>query len=262
MSALQDFKKRKINKNWTHLQILSEIALLSDADADADGVTSKEERNSIEKKLALKKGKKRVDFGPNPPPVLPINFLNKIRHMHGKYIVRVIQKPLYNSDISKPECRFSIPVKQVQQEFLTKQEKILLDTCDSHKKKASRIEATLIDPSLTEKKISLRKWETKKKHHIYGSGNSSSSYSSSSYVLMNKWCNIVEENQLKKGDVVQVWAFRAATAASASTSSSRLCFALVVVKRSPSDDQQEEEDKESDHSDDKVLSRGIRFPLF
>lgn len=253
MSALQDFKKRKINKNWTHLQILSEIALLS----DADGVTSKEERNSIEKKLALKKGKKRVDFGPNPPPVLPTNFLNKIRHMHGKYIVRVIQKPLYNSDISKPECRFSIPVKQVQQEFLTKQEKILLDTCDSHKKKASRIEATLIDPSLTEKKISLRKWETKKKHHIYGSG---SSYSSSSYVLMNKWYNIVEENQLKKGDVVQVWAFRAA---SASTSSSRLCFALVVVKRSPSDDQQEEEeDKESDHSDDKVLSRGIRFPLF
>ncbi|KAH9727785.1 hypothetical protein KPL70_008797 [Citrus sinensis] len=259
MSALQDFKKRKINKNWTHLQILSEIALLSDADADADGVTSKEERNSIEKKLALKKGKKRVDFGPNPPPVLPTNFLNKIRHMHGKYIVRVIQKPLYKSDISKPECRFSIPVKQVQQEFLTKQEKILLDTCDSHKKKASRIEATLIDPSLTEKKISLRKWETKKKHHIYGSG---SSYSTSSYVLMNKWCNIVEENQLKKGDVVQVWAFRAAAAASASTSSSRLCFALVVVKRSPSDDQQEEEeDKESDHSDDKVLSRGIRFPL-
>lgn len=229
--TLGDFK-RKILKSHG-LEILSEVAAVyaeqaakeeistSAAAAAADDViTSKKVRKSTTKNkmetLRKKNGekKKKIDFGPNPPPDLPASFFNKIRHMDGNDIVRVIQKPLYKSDVCKGECRFSIPLKQVQQEFLTEQEKVLLSTYDPINNKLLRIEEiTLIDPSLNEKNISLGKWKMPKKHGP----------SSESYVLVNKWTEIVEENQLMKGDIVQLWAFRVAAAS--------LCFALVVVKR-------------------------------
>ncbi|KAK9201036.1 hypothetical protein WN944_016237 [Citrus x changshan-huyou] len=106
-----------------------------------------------------------------------------------------MQKPLYKSDVCKGECRFSISLKQVQQEFLTEQEKIL-NTCDSQNNKPSKIKAvTLIDPSLNENKISLGKRKMEKTHGP----------SSESYVLVTILGEIVEVNQLMNGDLVQLF---------------------------------------------------------
>ncbi|XP_044482044.1 uncharacterized protein LOC123208573 [Mangifera indica] len=121
--------------------------------------------------------------------------IEKVRN--GTSIMRVIQKSLYFSDVSDYHNRLSIPLKQVEQEFLTQEEKEFIE-------KAGKLEVLLVEPSLNICGITLAKWN-------------------SSYVLIKEWNNVKDRSKLKAGDEVQIWSFRTLE---------KLCLALVILRRS------------------------------
>lgn len=107
--------------------------------------------------------------------ILPVELKNKIQEMGVPIseVSLVIEKPLYTTDLSKKHMRLSIPARQViNEEFLTPEEKEILETKDDYCNKKSKIEFSLIEPSLEESNIYLAKWTMN---------------SSSCYVLLNDW---------------------------------------------------------------------------
>ncbi|XP_049369598.1 putative B3 domain-containing protein At2g27410, partial [Solanum verrucosum] len=129
------------------------------------------------------------------PPVLPDELKEKILGMGVQIsqVKLVIQKALYDTDLSYQHMRLSIPLNQVvSKDFLTPQQKMVLETRDIVSNKKNKIQFNLIDPSLEQTKIHLAKWDMNK---------------SSNYVLLNDWMEVAERNKLKSGMVVQLWSF-------------------------------------------------------
>ncbi|KAH0696168.1 hypothetical protein KY290_013538 [Solanum tuberosum] len=129
------------------------------------------------------------------PPVLPDELKEKISGMgiQISQVKLVIQKALYDTDLSYQHMRLSIPLNQVvSKDFLTPQQKMVLETRDIVSNKKNKIQFNLIDPSLEQTKIHLAKWDMNK---------------SSNYVLLNDWMEVAERNNLKSGMVVQLWSF-------------------------------------------------------
>ncbi|KAH0698791.1 hypothetical protein KY284_013006 [Solanum tuberosum] len=129
------------------------------------------------------------------PPVLTDELKEKISRMgiQISQVKLVIQKVLYDTDLSYKHLRLSIPVNQVEnKDFLTPQQKMVLETRDIVSNKKSKIQFNLIEPSLEQTKIHLAKWDMS---------------NSSNYVLLNDWMQVVERNNLKSGMVVQLWSF-------------------------------------------------------
>nr|XP_027120569.1 uncharacterized protein LOC113737551 [Coffea arabica] len=115
--------------------------------------------------------------------------------------VLVIKKKLYTSDVDPGLQRFSIPCKQVVNEFLTEKERKRFNKGN----KQEEIDAILIGSSFVQYNIKLRKW--------YMS-------SSSSYVLVSGWNEFVEKNGLESGIDVQLRSFKRG---------SKLYFILIKV---------------------------------
>ncbi|KAH0696163.1 hypothetical protein KY290_013535 [Solanum tuberosum] len=129
------------------------------------------------------------------PPVLTDKLKEKISRMGVQIsqVKLVIQKVLYDTDLSYKHLRLSIPVNQVEnKDFLTPQQKMVLETRDIVSNKKSKIQFNLIEPSLEQTKIHLAKWDMS---------------NSSNYVLLNDWMQVIERNNLKSGMVVQLWSF-------------------------------------------------------
>ncbi|MBA0605671.1 hypothetical protein Godav_018222 [Gossypium davidsonii] len=119
--------------------------------------------------------------------------------MGSRGLVLVIQKTIFFSDINPTASRFSIPFSQVKtHDFLNEAEAKELDD-------KNPMQVWLLDPSMKGTNITFNKW-------VMGS--------SSLYVLTNTWNPVVKNNQLKKGEMVQLWSFRV---------NSLLCFALVKL---------------------------------
>ncbi|KAL2558045.1 B3 domain-containing protein-like [Forsythia ovata] len=170
----------------------------------------------VETPFPLKsKKRKSCEKSKKPPPPLPIEFKNAILELaQGATVSQeklVIQKILFNADIEKTQNRFSIPVKQIREEFLTEQEKINLTkyvSISSTRKMA--MEVRIIDPLLSETTVELKNWELRK----------NAGPSSFSYVLNDTWRKIREENKLEIGNILQLWAVRV---------DGELLFALVKL---------------------------------
>ncbi|MBA0642580.1 hypothetical protein Goklo_026937, partial [Gossypium klotzschianum] len=152
-------------------------------------------------KLKPKRSKKQdKPVCPIPPPDLPPKFRQLIvEEMGGKGVVLVIQKTIFYSDINLTANHFSIPFSQVKtHDFLNEAEAKELTG-------KNPMQEWLLDPSMKGTSITFNKW-------VMGS--------SSLYVLTNTWNPVVKNNQLKKGDMVQLWSFQV---------NSLLCFALVKL---------------------------------
>nr|GMC53159.1 B3 domain-containing protein At1g05920-like [Ipomoea batatas] len=148
-----------------------------------------------------KRGSSRVpNNGPEPPPELPVEFRNLILQLAGNRAVcvekLVIQKELTKTDVNSTQNRLSIPARLVREEFLTKEEHLLL--CQHNGKNVCSIEVPLITPMMEVAKVSLRRWEMKK-----GKG-----VSSVSYVIANTWNEIRRRNKFESEMIVQLWAIR------------------------------------------------------
>ncbi|KAM7522584.1 hypothetical protein LguiA_012486 [Lonicera macranthoides] len=153
------------------------------------------ENNFVDAKKPKKKTNKKISTRDSPPP-LPQKYREKVNAMQGSEPVLVIQKRLFNSDLTQQLNRLSIPHKQIMAKFLTDEEKENL--------KKNLLEVTLIDPRLVEWTLNMKQWNM----------------NSSVYVLITNWYKLVEENEkdLKEGTEVQLWSFRVGT---------KLCFILV-----------------------------------
>ncbi|XP_021296769.1 putative B3 domain-containing protein At3g24850 [Herrania umbratica] len=143
-------------------------------------------------------------------PGLPERLKKMIRDMEGTDEKLIIQKPLFKTDCSKHHGRLSIPVSKVKVEFLTDDEKNML--VRSNGNNSMGIEALLIEPSLQTRKVILKRWDMGKE----------SGKNSSIYVLVREWNSVLEDNDMKIHDLIQLWSFRVKSA---------LCFALVIVRR-------------------------------
>ncbi|KAK4336546.1 hypothetical protein RND71_044148 [Anisodus tanguticus] len=148
--------------------------------------------------------------------ILPIEFKNVIAEFGGclKSTILVIEKTLFETDVKPAEGRLSIPQKEVTkflrlgEMFLNPEEEARLSTRIGEK--MSTMSVTLIEPSRQKCKINLRKWYM----------NKDNGKTSSSYVLVTYWNEVVRRNTLKSGTLVQLWSFR---------KGEELCFALVKV---------------------------------
>ncbi|KAL4304439.1 hypothetical protein GQ457_10G026450 [Hibiscus cannabinus] len=138
----------------------------------------------------LKRSKKQKPPCPIPTPDLPDMFKRHIsENMGGSGLGLVIQKVLFFSDVNPTASRLSIPFSQVKtHDFLNTTEADALAN-------QTPMEVCLLDPSMEETTVTLNRWLMGK---------------TSLYVMTESWNSVVKSNKLNKGDIVQLWSFRAA----------------------------------------------------
>ncbi|KAL7251051.1 hypothetical protein ACSBR1_012974 [Camellia fascicularis] len=108
---------------------------------------------------------------------------NHIASLNGDELNFVIEKSLYTIDLNHYHGRLSVPLSQIDNVFLMREEKDLLETRTGNHK--TSIEAKLTDPSRKESNIFLKKWDMPKK-----TGKVNSTYN-----LRTSWNDVVESNK-------------------------------------------------------------------
>ncbi|XP_017218046.1 uncharacterized protein LOC108195580 [Daucus carota subsp. sativus] len=121
---------------------------------------------------------------------LPVEFKNKIQEIRGTDIKLMIQKYLFSTDMDDNQNRFSIPMKQIREDFLTDEEENILDQRIKNNHVMPMV-VPLIEPNLEKTQINFRKWAV-----------------NSSYVLSSPWNDIRDRNALKVNMEMQLWSFR------------------------------------------------------
>ena len=144
---------------------------------------------------------------PDPAQPMPDKLMEMvIRDFDVSTVVFVIQKSLFQTDLEKGENRLSMTLKQIASgDFLTEEEKRTMARRRPHKR-LEGIEVDFIEPDkeLRKTEMMLKKWDSK---------------NSSSYVLSRNWHKVAQRNELKVGDIVQIWFFR--------SREGKPCFAVV-----------------------------------
>ncbi|XP_047942317.1 putative B3 domain-containing protein At3g24850 [Salvia hispanica] len=116
----------------------------------------------------------------------------------------VIQKLLFATDLSAQHNRFSIPISQIDNDFLTEAEKQCLPG-------SNYLEVKIMASEMSWETVKLSRWDMRK-----GRGRKMSSM----YVINGRWNAFVRKNNLSVGMVVQLWFFRL---------QEELCFAVVQL---------------------------------
>ncbi|KAL1537703.1 putative B3 domain-containing protein [Salvia divinorum] len=119
----------------------------------------------------------------------------------------VIQKRLFSTDLSPHHNRLSIPISQIDDDFLTDAEKQRLR---GENKSTNYLEVKIMS-AMSSETAKLSRWDMRK-----GIGRKTSSM----YVINGKWNAFVKKNNLCVGMLVQLWFFRHRR---------ELCFVLVPV---------------------------------
>ncbi|XP_047962227.1 B3 domain-containing protein At3g25182-like [Salvia hispanica] len=117
-----------------------------------------------------------------------------------------------NGDTRKQgQNRLSIPFNNIENDFLTEEEKEYL-LGEDEKGKKRFLEVEVVQPSLEVETVKLCRWDMPKK----------SGKTSSTYVIRGSWNAVVKSNKLRFNGTVQLWGFRV---------DRELCLALVKVPR-------------------------------
>ncbi|KAF8413143.1 hypothetical protein HHK36_001119 [Tetracentron sinense] len=163
-------------------------------------VPPKKPKTKKKKKKTTKK--KGASCSSDPAPQMPENLMNELERMGATEITYLMQKKLFDTDISKGHNRLSIPTSQVDgRDFLTKKEKKTVQ-----KKKDGVLEVVVVDPMAGHWTLNFTQWKMK---------------SSNIYALIKQWKQLVKANNLCVGDTILLWSFRC---------DSKLCFVLNVVR--------------------------------
>ncbi|KAL5567035.1 hypothetical protein UlMin_030199 [Ulmus minor] len=193
---------------------------------DVDMLKLLEKRKITQKNGGTRKNINVKQEGPNPPPPMPDCLKQHIYiTMRVKDAKLVIQKRLYASDLNQLQNRLSIPIKQIRcNNFLNEEEKRTLDEMEENGKNCKGIDVIFIEPCFEKTRMVLKKWRYT---------------NSSSYALNNNWIHIAKKNNMKEGDIVQVWFFR--------NCNDKLCFALVNL------DQVKEEEEDFSQQNSEIV---------
>ncbi|KAJ4848467.1 hypothetical protein Tsubulata_032226 [Turnera subulata] len=177
-------------------------------------MSGEDEVNGPLKKAKEEAALRMVDAS-SPEPDIPevIKSVNKEREesVSPSDVTLVIEKPLTPTDVDKGQCRMSIPLTKAHNSdhFLTEEEKEILNRHDG--KNWESIQVNLIEPSSAVRHVRIKNCFMSKNRML---------------VLVDPWNQVVKENSLKAGDVVQLWSFRQAQ---------QLSLALIVLRRGAGD---------------------------
>lgn len=214
MVTSHDFKGVYIDPSWSPFEYLLEV--VSVADQKYHKEISLRNKPMIQFKSLnhtqfkkLKHHKKRTlsnspstsknprvvtqQAGPDPPPDVPKEFENIIMAKNGSDLKLVTQKKLSKTDMLGRFARLSIPKGQTIAEFLSEDEQMSLQQKEEDGVRYKGMKVQLIQPSLEECSISLKKWKQ-------GSNNS--------HMLCSPWNEIAKNNGLEVGDILQLWSFK------------------------------------------------------
>ncbi|KAL4654722.1 hypothetical protein ACB092_01G400900 [Castanea dentata] len=97
--------------------------------------------------------------GPDPPPDMPKEFKNIVMAKNGSGVKLVIQKKLSKTDMLDRFARLSIPKGQMRAEFLSEDEQMSLQQKEEGGARYKGMKVQLIQPSLEERSILLKKWK-------------------------------------------------------------------------------------------------------
>ncbi|KAJ1384603.1 hypothetical protein SESBI_42375, partial [Sesbania bispinosa] len=125
--------------------------------------------------------KKKSTSPPPPAPDLPDQFMNRIRELDGSDVKYVMYKKLSNTDVNINNNRLSMPSKQIRCDLFTEREKAILRSTNEDNRPVG-LEVVVLDPSLREFDITLKKWDMQ---------------STSVYNLVKNWKLILSHNNLQ-----------------------------------------------------------------
>jgi len=101
---------------------------------------------------------------PNPPPNLREEFKHRIKAMGGTKVVMVIQKALFENDLTQSNDRLSMPFSKINKGFLRESEREYLE-------QQNTMDVQFIECLFKFGKMMLRQWnmpkDTRKKCSIY-----------------------------------------------------------------------------------------------
>ncbi|PSS17749.1 B3 domain-containing protein [Actinidia chinensis var. chinensis] len=98
---------------------------------------------------------------PNPTPDLHANFKERMQGLNCSDLVLVIQKPLFATDVSKNHYRLSMPLNQIKNQFLSRNENDAL--INQNGDGVPVMEVFLIEPSCQkETKMNPKIWPMQK----------------------------------------------------------------------------------------------------
>lgn len=115
----------------------------------------------------------------------------------------VMAKKLGKADVDERCNRLVIPQRKIRENFMELEEEEKLN-----QEKWMMVE--IIEPDSSVSLMTLSKWETRK---------------GPAYVMITEWHGLVERNELKEGDTVNLWSFRAGGGGGGGHG--RLCFLVV-----------------------------------
>jgi hypothetical protein len=150
-------------------------------------------RKQYLKKPSGKKKKMSKHAVLDQPPCMPTSFKEKITGPQGSNIKLVIQKELTITDMNASQDRLSIPRDQMRFDFLSSEEKVILEKKEANGIHFKGMEVPLIEPGLQVSSIFLKKWKLGR---------------SSCFMLSKPWMDVAKRNELKPGNNVQLWSFR------------------------------------------------------
>ncbi|KAK7266267.1 hypothetical protein RIF29_18909 [Crotalaria pallida] len=120
------------------------------------------------------------------PSVLPQEFMDRINEMGGTEITLVFFKVLYPTDLTKQANRLLMPLRKIKNAGFLREGEL--------QELKAKMEVPLIQPSLELTKLTLTLWDMSKE-------NGTANYY---YALITNWKKVVDANQLKEGDLVQL----------------------------------------------------------
>ncbi|KAK7245548.1 hypothetical protein RIF29_40395 [Crotalaria pallida] len=124
------------------------------------------------------------------PSVLPQEFMDRINEMGGTEITLVFSKVLYTTDLTKQANRLLMSFRKIKNAAFLREGEL--------QEIKAKMEVPLIQPSLELTNITLTLWDMAK-------SNGTTNYY---YALITNWKKVVDANELKENDKVEVWSFR------------------------------------------------------
>ncbi|CAN8285353.1 unnamed protein product [Cochlearia groenlandica] len=121
-----------------------------------------------------------------------VKVMREAKGAKAKFIMNK-EKGLTMSDVENSQARLLIPFKKIKNvDFLYEEELLIIDQ-HFNKNRDKGLDVIFIDSTSNQWNLNLRRWDMT---------------SSSNYVLVSGWSQVIDDKKLTKGDKMELWSFR------------------------------------------------------